>query len=140
MRSSVELVASLRREKPSPISEKSSEFSEAMRLVKLAAEPRHVGDSVKAAIRRAARILGWTEGRTSDVWYGEACRIDSREMDALRAVERKQNIRTIEGDYRKHIEQLSALRARLQSRDADFHRADIEAISFLLNELQSAIR
>jgi hypothetical protein len=130
---------SARAEKASEISEKSSEFSEAMRLVKLAAEPRPAGDSVKGAIRRASHILNWSESRTADYWYGEVRRIEAREMDALRAIERRQNLRFLESNYRKHIEQLSALRARLESRDRDFHAPDIAAITFLLDELRSAL-
>lgn len=140
MRINVAGVASERRHKASEFSDKSSEISDAMRLVRLAAEPRIVGDSIKAAVNRAARTLGFTPTRTRDLWHGNARRIDSREMDALRAVERRQNLRFLESGYRKHVEQLAALRARLQSRDAEFHRPDIEAISFLLDELQSALR
>lgn len=132
--------ASARRDFSSEISDKSSEFSDAMRLVKLAAEPRHVGDSVKSAILRASRCLGWTVSRTRDIWYGEAHRLDSREMDTLRAIERRQNLRFLQGDYRKNVEQLAALRARLQSRDAEFHRDDIAAIGWLLDELQKSLQ
>jgi hypothetical protein len=131
---------SARSELSSRFSDKSSEFSDAMRLVKLAAEPRPVGDSVKEAVNRASRALGWSVSRTRDIWYGEAHRLDSREMDALRAVERRQNLRSIEADYRKNFEQLSALRARLQSRDPDFHKDDIAAIGWLVTELQNSMR
>jgi len=137
---SVAISRSERAEKPSEFSDKSSEISDAMRLVRIAAEPRPVGDSVKGAIRRAASVLSWSQSRTRDVWYGEVRRIDSHEMDALRSIERRQNLRFLESNYRKHIEQLAALRARLQSRDAEFHKADTEAITFLLDELQVSLR
>jgi hypothetical protein len=62
-------------------------FSEmqASELVRLVAEPRPVGDSVKAAISRAARRLGWSPTRTKSIWYEEAHRIDASEVDQLRS-------------------------------------------------------
>lgn len=59
-------------------------IEEAKSLVQRCAEPRPVGDSVKAAINRAAKRLSFTTGRTKALWYGEAGRIDAREMDRLR--------------------------------------------------------
>jgi len=63
-----------------------SPLEEAQSLVHRCAEPRPVGDSVKAAINRAARRLGFNYSRTKDLWYGDAGRIDAREMDRLRQV------------------------------------------------------
>ncbi len=62
-------------------------------LLQEIAEPRPVGDSVKAAITRAARavnvFLGDREklsyGRAEDLWRREARRIDAHELDAIRA-------------------------------------------------------
>lgn len=77
------------------MSEKSSENSESSRMSAAAeaasilrelAEPRPVGDQVKAALRRVARITGMTPVRTKALWYGEARRIDAEELDTLRAV------------------------------------------------------
>lgn len=59
---------------------------EAKVLVRRCAEPCPAGDSVKEAIRRASGRLGFSFSRTQDIWYGEARRIDAREMDQLRAV------------------------------------------------------
>jgi hypothetical protein len=61
-----------------------SPIEEARNLVKRCAEPRPVGDSVKAAINRAAKRLGFTYSRTKDIWYCGARRIDASEMDRLR--------------------------------------------------------
>lgn len=63
-----------------------SPIDEARDLVQRCAEPRPVGDSVKSAINRAARRLGFNCSRTKDLWYGDARRIDAREMDQLRLV------------------------------------------------------
>lgn len=129
-----------RREKSSENSEKLSENSEAMRLVRVAAEPRQVGDSIKMSIQRAALALRWSESRTRDLWYGEARRISASEMDALRTIERRFKLRAFDDDLSRHVGQLAALRARLQTRDAEFHRADTDAITFLLDELQRALQ
>jgi hypothetical protein len=119
----------------SEFSDKSSEISNAMRLVRLAAEPRQVGDSIKSATARASRVLGWSFTRTRDVWYGSARRIEASEMDALREIERKHSARASEGERQRYLEQLAVLRTRLQMRDPEFHRADCLAIEWLLNEL-----
>jgi hypothetical protein len=61
-----------------------SSLDEAQMLVKRCAEPRPAGDSMANAIVRAARRLKFTPGRTRDIWYREARRIDAKEMDQLR--------------------------------------------------------
>lgn len=62
-----------------------SEFqSEAAKLIRCVAGPRRVDDTIKRAIHRAARRLGWSASRAKDVWYLAARRIDAEEMDALR--------------------------------------------------------
>jgi hypothetical protein len=71
-----------RSEKTSPTYKTSIE--EAKVLVKQCAEPRPVGDSVREAIRRASRRLGFRSNRTKDIWYGDARRIEAEEMDRLR--------------------------------------------------------
>ncbi|WP_166297210.1 hypothetical protein [Bradyrhizobium sp. 2S1] len=75
-------VKSLRAEKPSSRSEKTSEI--AAHLAKRASEPCPAGDYVKAAITRTSERTGIAYGRARDIWYGEARRIDAWEMDVLR--------------------------------------------------------
>lgn len=116
-------------------SDKSSDISDAMRLVRIAAEPRQVGDSVKVAITRAARVLSWKRTRARDVWYGSARRIDVREMDALRALEQQREQAAATAGWRRNLEQVAVLRTRLHMRDPDFHAADIAALDWLLGEL-----
>lgn len=124
--------ASARSEKPPEFSENSSEISEAMRLAREAAEPRPVGDSIKSAIDRVAKRLGWSFGRTEDIWRGEARRISSSEMDALRLLEQERDFAADRAEQRRHLQQLSALRAKLQFDDPDFHAADIAALSYVI--------
>ena len=63
---------------------------EASQLLRSVAEPVPAGDSVKAAILRAARRLrGWSHNRVRDVWYGDArVRLSADELSELRAVAR----------------------------------------------------
>jgi hypothetical protein len=67
-----------------PKSPYASSIDEAQILVRRCAEPRPAGDQVKAAIRRASQRLEIPFSRTRDIWYGDARRIDSEEMDQLR--------------------------------------------------------
>jgi len=67
-----------------PNASETSAIDEAQILVRRCAEPRPVGDNVKAAIVRASRRLGFPFTRTKDIWYRNARRIDATEMDQLR--------------------------------------------------------
>lgn len=116
-------------------------LSEASFLVRQIAEPRPVGDSVKAAIGRAARRLGFSFSRTKTIWYAEAHRIDAHEMDALR---RELKRRRQEGIARVEalntIERLVALRSSLAEADSDFHRETITALDDALRAMGAEIR
>lgn len=57
--------------------------AESRRRVMIAAYPGRPGESVKAAIRRAAHRLSLPFSRTRALWYGLARRIDAAEMDQL---------------------------------------------------------
>lgn len=54
-------------------------------LVRRAAEPARAGESVKAAISRAARFLGLTYGRCKRYWYGEIEVPPAHEVDSARS-------------------------------------------------------
>jgi hypothetical protein len=91
-----------------------SSIQEAQALVRQCAEPRPVGDSIKSAINRAARRLGFGPSRTRKLWYGNAQRIDAHEMDHLRA-------RAVSAKFDGAVASLSGLRANLSengSRDS----------------------
>jgi hypothetical protein len=57
---------------------------EAQQIVREAAEPAVPGESVKAAIGRAARALGLSYARARGHWYRQARLIPAEEADALR--------------------------------------------------------
>lgn len=54
-------------------------------IMRDAAQPVPPGDSVKAAIGRAARRLGLPYERARAIWYGQARLIRAEEADRLRA-------------------------------------------------------
>lgn len=116
-----------------------SALAEASALVRDVAEPRPVGDSVKAAIVRAARRLGFTFTRTKDIWYGDARRIDSGEMDALRRAKAERRQSEARGEARAAVGRLLALREMLARRDPHFHREDIAALERALRAMGSDV-
>ena len=76
------------------------------------AEPRLVGDLVKAAIGRAARITGRTYTRAFDVWYGKARRIDAEEAQRIeQALQSKR-----EEEARNEIHDLRTRLLKMESR------------------------
>lgn len=86
------------------------------------ADPRPVGDLVKAAIGRAARITGLSYTRAFDVWYGKARRIDAHEAARIeQAVQSKR-----EEEARNEIHDLRTrllkMESRLASQGTDSHR------------------
>ncbi len=89
------------------------------------AEPRPVGDLVKAAIGRAARITGLTYTRAFDVWYGKARRIDADEAQRIeQALQHKR-----EEEARNEIHDLRTrllkMESRLAAEAANSNRAGI---------------
>lgn len=102
-------------------SEKSSEarrmttVQQASLLLQQIAEPRPVGDTVKAAITRAARAVSavmkepMRYGRCEDIWRGEARRIDAAEMDAIREAYERRN-----RSLREELREASLLADRLE--------------------------
>lgn len=61
--------------------------AEMQTIVRRAAEPWRPGDSVKAAIDRAARRLGIGFRRARTFWYGVPCAVRAAEADLLRAAD-----------------------------------------------------
>ena len=111
----------------SEILSENSEMSsvvEATTLIRRAAEPRPVGDSVKGAIRRAAYRIGFSFTRTKDIWYGDARRIDAEEMDALR----------------KLAARYAAIAETLRHQDEDFYRTQADALEHWANRLSGLNR
>lgn len=101
-----------------------SALIEAGGIVRKLAEPRPVGDSVKAAIRRSARRLrGWSISRVKDVWYGDKriC-ISGDELNELRRAARQQEEAKARDEYAELVERLAALTAGVGAIGAHSHR------------------
>lgn len=115
-----------------------SATAEASFLIKLAAEPRPVGDTVKAAIRRASRRVGLTFSRSRDIWYGQARRVDASEMDKLRAVNAAEE--QARDEYRDALTAFRLVAHRLATIDPDFAREIADAVRSLEPESRAAAR
>lgn len=71
-------------ETPSPPRQVRPSHRELIDALRELAEPRPVGDRIKAAISRAARATGLPYARAFNVWYGRARRIDAHEAQQIR--------------------------------------------------------
>ena len=109
-----------------------SAVCEASSLMRSIAEPCPAGDSVKAAINRAARKASrfmarpMKPGRAEDIWRKEARAIRAEEMDALRAAAKRE--KALINDTLALEARLARVEAALLSIDQDFHRETIDAL------------
>lgn len=112
-----------------------SAVAEAASLLRQVAEPRPVGDTVKAAINRAARRVAIRPSRVEDIWREEAKAIRAEEMDAIR---RAAAGRKAEEDARDTEAALAGLRALYRAyaeADSEFFQPQMVAIErFLLSQ------
>lgn len=110
--------------------------AEASRLLREVAAPVPAGDSVKAAIGRAASRVGkriaphfaarWHASRAEDIWRGEARGVWAEEMDAIR---KAADAKAAE-EARSELAELDARLARIEAllvQDEDFHRPQVDA-------------
>lgn len=107
-----------------------SAVAEAAFRLRRIAEPRPVGDRVKAAINRAAQRVGMPAERVKALWYGETRLVRAEEMDAIRRADRAREAK--EQTARDQAAALGMLFAgvaeRLRTGDEDFHREDVAAL------------
>jgi len=114
----------------SQVPEMSSAVAEMAQLVRYAADPAVPGERVPHAIARAARRLGWSRSRVKAFWYGEARRIEAHEIEEARslAAERARDVELLRDEYRRAIEIMARLEARLTRTDEDFFSPEINAL------------
>jgi len=89
-----------------------SACAEAASLLRSVAEPRPVGDTVKEAINRAARLTGLRYGRAEDIWRQEARTIRADEMDRIRRAAENKLVREAQHEFvelEQRIKRLEAL-------------------------------
>jgi hypothetical protein len=106
---------------------------EARQLVRLAAEPCPAGDSVKAAVGRAARRLKWNYTRVRALWYGDdRIKVSGDELNELRrAAGARQKAEVQRDELAARVEaleqQLRDLAMRMPQ-DADFYGSQADLI------------
>jgi hypothetical protein len=101
-----------------------SAVAEASHLLRQLAEPRPVGDTIKAAINRAARRVKIKVGRVEDIWRQEARAVRAEEMDAIRrAVMEEARL-----EYSRLVNRIASIEATLRESDPDFHRPQADAL------------
>lgn len=109
-----------------------SSVAEASTLLRRVAGPRGSGDNIKRLIERAARRVGFGYSRARDIWYEDARRIDSEEMDRLRD-------RAAKFEAQETRDSLVAMRARLAQTDPEFHRETIDALDSALRAMGAEV-
>ena len=89
--------------------------AEARELVEIIAGPLTMGENVKAALSRVARVTGLGERRVRGIWHNEARSIRADEMDRLRQTVLDVRVREhADAAYAAHLARLSAARAALR--------------------------
>lgn len=91
---------------------------------------RKIGEPVKTAIDRAAKRAGLPYWRAFDLWYGKARRLEIFEADQLADALDKKRREDARNELRNLKLRIAALESRMAQTDADFHRADIDALRF----------
>ncbi len=118
---------------------KMSAACEASSLLRQLAEPRPAGDSVKAAINRAARRVQFTAVRATAIWYRLARVIRAEEMDALRrAADQRREEQEGRHEYRELLDRLSILENRLATTDEDFFGPTLAAVGESMRQPRGA--
>jgi hypothetical protein len=100
----------------------SDTLDEMQMIVRAAAEPWAPGDSVKAAITRAARRLGISYRRAYTLWYAAHCALRETEAASLRAWYRDfcdREAERLEQRAALYRERRAALESRIHARAKD---------------------
>ena len=87
------------------------------------------GEKLKTVLPAVARRLGMPIRRVRALWNAEAARIDSHEMDRLRAAAAK-------AETLRHAANLDGAAHALLAIDADFHGPEIDRLRRLACELR----
>lgn len=88
---------------------------EARTLIELIAGPLRLGENVKAALSRVARVTGLGDRRVRGIWNNEARSIRAEEMDRLRQVALDARTREeLDLAYRAHLARLRAAQEALR--------------------------
>lgn len=114
-----------------------SAVAEASALLRQIAEPRPVGDSVKAAITRAARRVSahvpkhwnrWHVGRAEDIWHQQARGVWAEELDAIRAAADARAAQEARNEFREITNRIARLEAAMGVSDPEFGGPHLDAL------------
>ncbi|KQQ23713.1 hypothetical protein ASF53_05145 [Methylobacterium sp. Leaf123] len=98
--------------------------AEARELVEIIAGPLRMGENVKAALSRVARVTGLGDRRVRGIWHSEARSIRADEMDRLRIAARDaRELELARDEYSAVISRIAACDAALGVPPADPARA-----------------
>jgi hypothetical protein len=100
-------------------------YSDALREL---AEPRPVGDTVGAAIRRACRTAGLPASRTFNIWYGRARRIDAHEAERINAALELKREAVAQNEIKYLRTRLLQIESRLAAESANRSRPVLSGI------------
>ena len=112
---------------------KMSSVCEASSLIKQIAEPRPVGDTVKAAIGRSLRRLplkgSWTWNRVKDIWYADhRVSVSADEMNDLRKAARIETQKAARDEYQWLVARIEKLEAIIAGRNSGTGGAGVDEI------------
>lgn len=94
--------------------------AEARELVEAIAGPLRMGENVKAALSRVARVTGLGDRRVRGIWHNEARSIRADEMDRLREAARDaREMELARDEYRTFASRITACDATLGLPAAD---------------------
>lgn len=115
-----------------------SAVAEASVLLRKVAEPCPAGDSVKAAINRAARRVArfipphwaarWHYGRAEDIWRQEARGVWAEEMDAIRRAADARVAAEARDEHAALMARIARLETAMGLSDAEFAGPQIDAL------------
>ena len=109
---------------------------EAQSLVRRIAEPCPAGDSVKAAIGRAARRLRLNYARARAFWYADdRIKVTGDELNQLRAVAKQH---TAGADTHDLMARLEYIEERLRQIDPDFHGPQLDTLRRAVRALRGS--
>jgi len=121
-----------------------SALAESQSLIRRVAEPCPAGDSVKAAIGRAARRLRWSYTRARAFWYADdRIKVSADEINQLRTAAKQQAAGTVNHEVLARLEAVENMLRALASRlpqDQDFYGAQADQIRNAARDVGRAYR
>jgi hypothetical protein len=100
--------------------------AEATTMLRELAKPMSYGEPIKLVIERTSRLARISYWRTYDLWYGKARRVEDYEYQQIKTALRIKQESAARNELHDLKLRLARLEALLATKDADFHRLDID--------------